>query len=117
MADDYSYTHSNGTVNDRAADIKETMSDDIKWTGTKSDDLKVRTYGDVAVVTGQLTLTGSAKATSPGRAGLLRSGLNATGVGRILGAKRRFAAIEIGEITFASTQLRERHTGPWCLSQ
>ncbi len=66
MADDYSYTHSNGTVNDRAADIKETMSDDIKWTGTKSDDLKVRMYGDVAVVTGQLTLTGSAKNYVPG---------------------------------------------------
>jgi len=67
MADDYSYTHSNGTVNDKAADIKETMSDDIKWTGTKSDDLKVRTYGNVAVVTGQLTLTGSAKNYVPGR--------------------------------------------------
>jgi ketosteroid isomerase-like protein len=66
MADDYSYTHSNGTVNDKAADIKETMSDDIKWTGTKSDDLNVRTYGNVAVVTGQLTLTGSAKNYVPG---------------------------------------------------
>src|SRR6185436_10620029 len=59
MGDDYSYTHSNGTVNDKAADIKET--------GTKSDDLKVRTYGNVAVVTGQLTLTGSAKNYVPGR--------------------------------------------------
>ena len=61
MADDYVYTHSNGAVNDKAADIKETMSDDIKWTDTKSDDVKVRTYGNVAVVTGQVTLTGSAK--------------------------------------------------------
>ena len=66
MAHDYVYTHSNGTVNDKAADIKETMSDDIKWTGTKSDDLKVRTYGNVAVVTGQVTLTGSAKNYVPG---------------------------------------------------
>jgi ketosteroid isomerase-like protein len=66
MADDYSYTHSNGAVNDKAADIKETMSDDIKWTDTKSDDLKVRTYGNVAVVTGQVTLTGSAKNYVPG---------------------------------------------------
>ena len=66
MADDYVYTHSNGTVNDKAADIKETMSDDIKWTGTKTDDLKVRTYGNVAVVTGQVTLTGSAKNYVPG---------------------------------------------------
>jgi hypothetical protein len=66
MADDYSYTHSNGTVNDKAADIKETMSEDIKWTDTKSDDLKVRRYGNVAVVTGQVTLTGSAKNYVPG---------------------------------------------------
>jgi hypothetical protein len=66
MAKDYSYTHSNGTVNDKSADIKETMSDDIKWTDTKSDDLKVRTYGNVAVVTGQVTLTGSAKNYVPG---------------------------------------------------
>jgi hypothetical protein len=66
MADDYSYTHSNGAVNDKSADIKETMSDDIKWTDTKSDDLKVRTYGNVAVVTGQETLTGSSKNYHPG---------------------------------------------------
>jgi ketosteroid isomerase-like protein len=66
MADDYVYTHSNGAVNDKAADIKETMSDDIKWTDTRSDDLKVRTYGNVAVVTGQVTLTGSAKNYVPG---------------------------------------------------
>jgi ketosteroid isomerase-like protein len=66
MTQDYVYTHSNGTVNDKAADIKETMSEDIKWTDTKSDDLKVRTYGNVAVVTGQLTLTGSAKNYVPG---------------------------------------------------
>ncbi|MFL5546349.1 MAG: nuclear transport factor 2 family protein, partial [Gemmatimonadales bacterium] len=28
IADDYTYTHSNGAVNDKAADIKETMSED-----------------------------------------------------------------------------------------
>ena len=66
MANDYSYTHSNGAVNDKASDIKETMSEDIKWTDTKSADLKVRTYGNVAVVTGQVTLTGSAKNYVPG---------------------------------------------------
>lgn len=66
MADDYSYTHSNGRVSDKAAEIKENMSDDIKWTDTKSDDLKVRTYGNFAVVTGQLTLRGSAKNYVPG---------------------------------------------------
>ena len=66
MADDYVYTHSNGAVNDKAADIKETMSEDIKWTGAKDDDVKARLYGNVAVVTGQVTLTGSAKHYVPG---------------------------------------------------
>lgn len=62
MADDYAYTHSNGKVADKAGDIAETMSPDINWTDSKTDDVKVRTYGNVAVVTGQVTLTGSAKA-------------------------------------------------------
>src|SRR6476659_2951710 len=66
IASDYSYTHSNGAVNDKAADIKETMSEDIKWTDSKSDDVKVRTYGNVAVITGEATLTGSAKNYVPG---------------------------------------------------
>ena len=66
MADDYSYTHSNGRVSDKAAEIQDNMSDEIKWTDMKSDDLKVRTYGNVAVVTGQLTLTGSSKKYVPG---------------------------------------------------
>ena len=62
MADDYSYTHSNGKVADKAHDIAETMSPDINWTDSKTTDVKLRTYGNVAVVTGQVTLTGSAKA-------------------------------------------------------
>jgi ketosteroid isomerase-like protein len=61
MADDYMYTHSNGFVANKAQDIAETMSADIKWTASKLDNVKVRTYGDVAVVTGLQTLTGSAK--------------------------------------------------------
>jgi ketosteroid isomerase-like protein len=60
-ADDYMYLHSNGTVNNKAQEIAEYMSPDLKWTAQKSDDLKVRIYGDVAVVTGVSTLTGSAK--------------------------------------------------------
>ena len=61
MADDYVYTHSNGTVANKAQDIAETMSADSKWTASKTDDLKVRIYGDVAIVTGLQILTGSAK--------------------------------------------------------
>jgi hypothetical protein len=60
-ADDYSYTHSNGSVMNKAQDIADTMSGDMTWTAAKLDDLKVKRYGDVGVVTGQLTMQGSAK--------------------------------------------------------
>ena len=59
--DDYIYLHSNGTVNNKTQEIAEYMSSDLKWTGHKASDLKVRFYRDVAVVTGLQTLTGSAK--------------------------------------------------------
>ena len=61
MADDYVYTHSNGTVTSKTEEIAETMSADTKWTASKLDSSKVRIYGDVAVVSGVQTLTGSAK--------------------------------------------------------
>lgn len=59
-ADDYVYTHSNGTVNDKAREIAEYMSSGMKWSTQKSDDLRVRVYHDMAIVTGLSTLTGSA---------------------------------------------------------
>ncbi|MGQ0734432.1 MAG: nuclear transport factor 2 family protein [Acidobacteriota bacterium] len=51
FADDFVYIHSNGTVTDRTQEIAETMSADVKWAASKLDDLRVRLYGDVAVVT------------------------------------------------------------------
>jgi len=60
-ADDYMYIHSNGTVANKTQEIAESMSPNQVWTARKSDDLKVRIYRDVAVVTGISTLTGSAK--------------------------------------------------------
>lgn len=60
-ADDYMYTHSNGRVLNKAQEIAEAMSPDQAWTAHKSDDMKVRLFGNVAVVTGVSTLTGSAK--------------------------------------------------------
>jgi ketosteroid isomerase-like protein len=60
-ADDYMYTHSNGTVHNKGQDIAESMSPDQAWTAHKSEDLKVHVYGNVAVVTGVSTLTGSSK--------------------------------------------------------
>jgi ketosteroid isomerase-like protein len=61
MADDFAYTHSNGAVNNKAQEIQESTSADSKWTASKMDNLRVRIYGDVAVITGVQTLTGSAK--------------------------------------------------------
>jgi ketosteroid isomerase-like protein len=61
LADDYVYIHSNGSVTNKTEEIAETMSPDQKWTASKLENLKVRIYGDVAVVTGIQTLTGSAK--------------------------------------------------------
>ncbi len=60
-ADDYTYIHSNGTVANKTQDIAASMSPDQAWTAHKSDDMRVRIYRDVAVVTGISTLTGSAK--------------------------------------------------------
>jgi hypothetical protein len=67
MADDYLYHHSNGTVTNKAQEIAETMSAGGNWTGSKFDDLKVRIYGDVAVVTGLHTPTGSMKGYTSGQ--------------------------------------------------
>jgi ketosteroid isomerase-like protein len=61
LADDFVYIHSNGTITNRTQEIAETMSADAKWAASKLDNLRVRLYGDVAVVTGVQTLTGSAK--------------------------------------------------------
>jgi len=61
LADDYVYIHSNGTVTNRTQEIAQTMSADVEWTASKLSNLRVRIYGDVAVVTGTLTHTGSAK--------------------------------------------------------
>ena len=61
LADDYIYIHSNGTVASREEEIAQTMASDVKWTASKLSGLKVRVYGDAAIVTGTLTHTGSAK--------------------------------------------------------
>src|SRR5438046_9523350 len=61
LADDYLYTHSNGSVLNKAQEIAESMSSDVQWTDSKFADLKVRIFGDVAVLTGRQTIQGTAK--------------------------------------------------------
>jgi len=58
LADDYLYTHSNGSVLNKAQEIAESMSSDVQWTDSKFADLKVRIFGDVAVLTGRQTIRG-----------------------------------------------------------
>jgi len=66
LADDYLYTHSNGSVLNKAQEIAESMSSDVQWTDSKFADLKVRIFGDVAVLTGRQTIRGAAKGYVPG---------------------------------------------------
>ena len=66
LADDYLYTHSNGSVLNKAQEIAESMSSDVQWTDSKFADLKVRMFGDVAVLTGRQTIQGTAKGYVPG---------------------------------------------------
>lgn len=66
LADDYLYTHSNGSVFDKAQEITESMSSDVRWADASFADLKVRFFGDVAVLTGRITLEGAAKGYATG---------------------------------------------------
>src|SRR5439155_22734091 len=66
LADDYLYTHSNGSVLNKTQEIAEAMSSDVQWTDSKFADLEVRIFGDVAVLTGQQTVQGTAKGYVPG---------------------------------------------------
>jgi len=66
LADDYLYTHSNGSVLNKTQEIAESMSSDVQWTDSKFADLRVRIFGDVAVLTGRQTIQGTAKGFVPG---------------------------------------------------
>jgi ketosteroid isomerase-like protein len=58
-ADDYLYHASNGTVQNKTQSIAESMAGSTNWTTRKYDGLKVRIYGDMAVITGTLILSGT----------------------------------------------------------
>ena len=58
LADDYYCVHSNGIPMTREQELASTAA--VAWTESKTDDIKVRAYGDVGIVTGRLTLSGSA---------------------------------------------------------
>jgi hypothetical protein len=65
-ADDYYCVHSNGVATNKEQEIEKTMSGDNAWTSYQLSNIRVRTYDKVALLTAELTLTGSAKGYKPG---------------------------------------------------
>jgi hypothetical protein len=55
LADDYTGTHSDGSVFTKAQEIADMKSNESAVASIMSDDFKVRIYGDVAVVTFHFT--------------------------------------------------------------
>jgi len=60
-ADDNYCVHSNGAPMNKAAELSKNMSTENTWTGFDLDDVVVRVFGHVGILTGRLTLQGSAK--------------------------------------------------------
>jgi len=89
FTDDFVYIHSNGTATNRTQELAEAMSTDTKWTASTLDSLRVRVYGDVAVVTGVQTLTGRQKGTSAALAVTRICGFDGTDDGKLSAASRR----------------------------
>jgi ketosteroid isomerase-like protein len=52
-ADDFTVVWFDGRIVNKEEDVKSYESDDVSFTNFKIDDLKVRFYGDTAIVVGQ----------------------------------------------------------------
>jgi ketosteroid isomerase-like protein len=61
LADDYAVTYPDGTVLDKKREIEGVKSGAVAPTEIKLSEMKVRTYGDTAVVTGRSTIKGKVK--------------------------------------------------------
>lgn len=58
-ADDYIFTDQNGVVSNKTREILNITTGIFQLTSYKFEDVKVRVYGDVAVVTGRNTIRGT----------------------------------------------------------
>jgi ketosteroid isomerase-like protein len=58
-SDDYMLINANGQWSDKAATMNDIKTGRIKLTANEISDMKVRVYGDTAVVTGKSTATGT----------------------------------------------------------
>jgi ketosteroid isomerase-like protein len=61
LADDFILTRANGVVANKAENLADVQSGDRSFASYTSDDVRVRLYGDAAVVTGRVTSTGTYK--------------------------------------------------------
>ncbi len=59
MADEFIYHGSNGVAQTKAQSIAQTTAGGTAWSSRKYDNLKVRIYADIAVVTGTTELLGT----------------------------------------------------------
>jgi len=57
-ADEYVFTDADGVVTNKVKELKNLTSGAFRLKSYKFDDVKVRRYGDTAIVTGQNTITG-----------------------------------------------------------
>jgi hypothetical protein len=53
LADDLIYTHSNGIVDTKARYLESLKSGDLKYISIEREDVKLRVYGNTAVITGR----------------------------------------------------------------
>lgn len=58
LADDFILTGADGTVSDKKVEIAKVRSGDLTFESGKSDDVRVKVYGNTAVVTGRFTAKG-----------------------------------------------------------
>ena len=56
LASELSYTHSNAQIQDKAAFIRDIKTGAIKYVSIEPNDMKVRVFGNAAVVTGGATV-------------------------------------------------------------
>jgi ketosteroid isomerase-like protein len=61
LADDFLLTRAGGVTADKAQNLAELASGDVSFTSYENDDVRVRLYGDAAVVTGQVKTNGTYK--------------------------------------------------------
>ena len=59
--DSYTLTDSKGVITTKAGDIRDARARAIEFTAFHNEDMKVRVYGNAAIVTGRTILQGKAK--------------------------------------------------------